>query len=78
MKLSKIFLKNFLFSEMPLPDAAILVYEQEAENSPNTQDPNFDLYVISFICINFEAFTTFSRIFTSISCTILRMSETVT
>ena len=32
----------------------------KAENFRNAPKPNFDLYVISFICTNFEAFTTFS------------------
>ena len=31
--------------------------------------PNFGVFVTSFICTNFEAFTTFSAIFTRIRCT---------
>ena len=38
----------------------------KAENFRNAPKPNFDLYDISFICTNFEAFTTFSAIFTRI------------
>ena len=38
----------------------------KAENFRNAPKPNFDLYVISFICTNFEAFTTFSAIFTGL------------
>ena len=56
MTLSKNFFKNFFFSEMP-------------ENFRNAPKPNFDLHVISFICTNFEVFTTFSPIFTRIRCT---------
>ena len=41
----------------------------KVENFRNAPKPNFDLYVISFICSNFEAFTTFSAIFTRIRCT---------
>ena len=41
----------------------------KAENFRNAPKLNFDLYVISFICTNFEAFTTFSAIFTRIRCT---------
>ena len=51
---------------MPLSEAAILVYEQKVANFQNAPNPNFDLYVISFICSNFDAFTTFSAIFTRI------------
>ena len=40
----------------------------KAENFRNAPKLNFDLYVISFICTNFEAFTTFSAIFTCIRC----------
>ena len=35
----------------------------------NYPKPNFSLYVISFICTNFEAFTTFRAVFTRIRCT---------
>ena len=69
MKLSKTFFKNFLFSEMPLSKAAILAYE-EKQKVFELLDSNFDLYVISFICTNFEAFTTFNAIFTRIRRTI--------
>ena len=47
---------------MPLSKAAIFAYEQKAENFRNALMPKFDLYVISFIRTNFEAFTTFSEI----------------
>ena len=48
----------------------------KAENFRNAHKPNFDLYVISFICINFEAFTTFSAIFTRICCNTKRDERT--
>ena len=41
----------------------------KAENFRNAPKPNVDLYVISFICANFEAFTLFSAIFLHIRCT---------
>ena len=41
----------------------------KAGNFRNAPKLNFDLYVISFICTNFEAFTTFSAIFTCIRFT---------
>ena len=53
MKLSKNVFKNFLFSEMPLSEAVI--------SAPKAI---FDLH--SVICTNYEAFTTFSAIFTRI------------
>ena len=34
----------------------------KGENFRNAPKPNLDLYVISFICTNSEAFTTFSAI----------------
>ena len=57
---------------MSLSEAAILVLitrnrtslidvRKKAENSRNAPDTKFDLYVISFICINFEAFTTLAQ-----------------
>ena len=52
---------------MPLAKAAILERRRKFSNVP---DPNFDLSVISFICTNFEAFTTFDAIFTCIRRTI--------
>ena len=56
---------------MPLPEAAILTYERtKVENFQNTLNPNFDLYVMDFICTNFKAFTTFGAIFIFIHCTI--------
>ena len=42
---------------MPLSEAAILPYEEKQRIF------KFELYVISFICTNFEAFTTFSAFF---------------
>ena len=54
---------------MPLSEAAIIGVRTKAENFRNAPKPNFDLYIISFICTNFEAFTTFSTIFTRILCT---------
>ena len=41
-----------------------LCLRTKAENFRNVPKPNFDLYVISFIYTNFEAFNTFSAIFT--------------
>ena len=35
-----------------------------------SHNPNFDLYVIRFICTSFEAFTTFSAFFTRIRRTV--------
>ena len=46
---------------MPLSDAAILVYEQK-QKIMKCPDLYFYLYVTSFICTNFEAFTTFRAI----------------
>ena len=54
---------------MPLSEAAILAWEQKQKIFEMPPKSNFDLYVISFICTNFEAFTTFSAIFTRIRCT---------
>ena len=71
MKLSKNFFKNFLFSEMPLYEAAILVYEQKHKIFEIPPTAIFDLHVISFICTNFEASTNFTRI----HCTIKLRSE---
>ena len=51
---------------MPLPKVAILLYEQKQKVFKMPSDPNFDLYVISFIRTNYEAFTTFGAIFTRI------------
>ena len=48
----------------------------KAENFRNAPKPNFDVYVTSFICTNFEAFTTFSAIFTRIRCTIINCQQT--
>ena len=45
----------------------------KAEDFRNAPKPNFDLYVKSFICTNFEAFTTFSAIFTRIRCTMYKL-----
>ena len=42
--------------------------EDKSRKFSKSPKPNFDLYVISFICTNFEAFTTFSAIFTRIRC----------
>ena len=48
---------------MPLSEAASYIgVRTKAENFRNVPEPNFDLYVISFICTNFEAFTIFSAI----------------
>ena len=41
----------------------------KAESFQNAPKANFDFYVISFICTNFESFTTFSSIFTRIQHT---------
>ena len=41
----------------------------KAENFQNALNPNYDLYVRSFICTNFEAFAAFSAIFTRIRLT---------
>ena len=43
--------------------------QTKVENFQNVPNPNFDLYVISLICTNLEAFTTFSTIFTHILLT---------
>ena len=47
----------------------------KAENFRSAPKPNFDLYAISFICTNCEAFTTFSAIFTRIRCAIGNMAK---
>ena len=52
---------------MPLSEVAIRTKAENFQNSPNAK---FDLYVISFICTNFDAFTTFSGTFTHICCMI--------
>ena len=57
----------FLLSEMPLSKAAILVYEQNHKVFKMPPTLILILYVsISLICTNFEAFITFSAIFTHI------------
>ena len=56
--------KNFLLSVMPLYEAAIL--QNKSREFSKCPRPNVDLYAISSVCTNFEAFTTFSAIFTSI------------
>ena len=38
----------------------------KAEKFQNAPKPNFDLFVVSFIYTNFEAFSTFGAIFTRI------------
>ena len=43
--------------------------QTKVENFQNAPNSNFDLYVISLICTNLEAFTTFSIIFTHILLT---------
>ena len=41
--------------------------QTKVENFQNAPNPNFDLYVISLICTNLEAFTTLAQ-FLHISC----------
>ena len=60
---------------MPLSETAILVCK--AENFPNVPNANFDLYVISFIRTNFEAFTAFSAIFKRIRRSISKKRNTI-
>ena len=50
----------------------------KADNFRNAPERNFDLYVICLFCTNFEAFTTFSAIFTRIRRTIIDHSEFIT
>ena len=73
MKLSKNFFKNFLFSEMHLSAEAILAYEQKQKFFEMPPKAILNLYGVSFICTNFEAFTTFSAIFTRICRTRLEV-----
>ena len=47
---------------MPLSEAATLIYKQK----PKIFKTTFNLYGVSFICTNYEAFTTFRAIFTRI------------
>ena len=48
---------------------------RKAENFRDASKPNFDLYVISFICTNFEAFTKFSTVYTRICHTNLSIGQ---
>ena len=54
---------------MPLSEAvkgSHIGVRTKAENCQNAPIANFDLYAISFICTNFEAFATISTIFTPV------------
>ena len=62
---------------MPLSEAAILAYEQK-QKLFKCPHPNFFIFYVmnmSFICTNFEAFTTFSAIFTLIRQTIYKLGD---
>ena len=54
-------IKQKLFQECPLRQP--YWRENKSRKFSKCPKPNFDFYVISFICTNFEAFTTFSSIF---------------
>ena len=70
VKLSENIFKNFVFSEIPLYEAALLASEQKQKIFEVSPSRILIFMFVSFICTNFEAFTTFRTIFTRIRRTI--------